>query len=427
MTPSWACMLCPDRRIFNSSQELWEHDHSDHAEQLPIENEAECGQLESMISEPARDTRASRCPGPFEDFSIPPNAYHKFPMIDNMPSMTFPSGISIQEGPPFYDDAWSRDQTPPHPSAFLANNPGLLFNHSASFLNFTSYEAADVSLQNGVHSAFGFPPTHEPTAQAGPARHWQQDADIGSVLQPPIPQIAFHESRIEHVSETSMFQSRLPDAEVRDDFDDINMISMPVFHAQTHAAVPNTCQECNTVFRNKATLDSHASQTQHAPYICICGKACSRFDVLNRHVDKFNPKALYPCPYCSRFSGLKGFHRLDHLTQHLQTYHNIDRQSPARTSIKKPLICPYEECPSHSRIFANSPSPENPDCIVFRTRKDFTEHLRQVHNDSLFPCTVLGCDRIGGKGYFRKRDLLKHEKEHNHEFTSSDTSQFSSP
>ncbi|KUJ09305.1 uncharacterized protein LY89DRAFT_690348 [Mollisia scopiformis] len=61
-TPSWACTLCPERRIFTSNQALWEHCQSDHLQRLPPgedalhkfrqEYEAECAQ---KTSRPTRD------------------------------------------------------------------------------------------------------------------------------------------------------------------------------------------------------------------------------------------------------------------------------------------------------------------------------------------------------------------------------------
>jgi len=38
----------------------------------------------------------------------------------------------------------------------------------------------------------------------------------------------------------------------------------------------------------------------------------------------------------------------------------------------------------------------------------YTAHMRKVHDESHFPFMVLGCNRIGGKGVFRKKDFLKH-------------------
>jgi hypothetical protein len=41
---------------------------------------------------------------------------------------------------------------------------------------------------------------------------------------------------------------------------------------------------------------------------------------------------------------------------------------------------------------------------------DYTTHLRKAHDESPFPCPEPGCPRKNGKGYFRKRDLIKHQK-----------------
>ncbi len=199
------------------------------------------------------------------------------------------------------------------------------------------------------------------------------------------------------------------------------------FHAQVQGDQLNVCQECNTQFRNRTALDGHAKQAQHAPYLCLCGVTFSRFDVMNRHIDKFSPRMRHPCPYCTRFSGLEAFPRRDHLTQHLRNFHNIDisdgtqdSQPPAKKRIgrNKILSCPHEGCVYHSQTTAMPPNPPgNQDQIVFRKRQEFTQHLREVHNESLFPCNILGCDRNGGRGFFRKRDLLKHQKGHGQEST----------
>jgi hypothetical protein len=39
--------------------------------------------------------------------------------------------------------------------------------------------------------------------------------------------------------------------------------------------------------------------------------------------------------------------------------------------------------------------------------------MKKEHDESIFPCAHAGCPRINGKGFFRKRDLMKHmRKEH---------------
>jgi hypothetical protein len=34
--------------------------------------------------------------------------------------------------------------------------------------------------------------------------------------------------------------------------------------------------------------------------------------------------------------------------------------------------------------------------------------MRTEHNEADFPCPQSGCDRVNGKGYFRKNDLRAH-------------------
>jgi hypothetical protein len=45
---------------------------------------------------------------------------------------------------------------------------------------------------------------------------------------------------------------------------------------------------------------------------------------------------------------------------------------------------------------------------AFKKASEWTKHMKEVHDESPFPCTVTGCNRVRGKGYFRERDLVKH-------------------
>ncbi|QDS76173.1 hypothetical protein FKW77_007778 [Venturia effusa] len=47
---------------------------------------------------------------------------------------------------------------------------------------------------------------------------------------------------------------------------------------------------------------------------------------------------------------------------------------------------------------------------AFQKQSDYTAHMRKVHDESPFPCKEPGCPKVGGKGYYRKRDLIKHQK-----------------
>ncbi|KUJ11374.1 uncharacterized protein LY89DRAFT_243355 [Mollisia scopiformis] len=205
-----------------------------------------------------------------------------------------------------------------------------------------------------------------------------------------------------------------PDAGLMKVIDAFDVDDTIPLHAPELEAIHNTCHQCKKPFLNKARLDSHATRTKHLPYACRCGKIFSRFDVLGRHIDRFCPRELYPCPYCSKHSGFQAFHRPDHLTQHLQNDHNINwyvsesSEDPQECQISSnstmTLACSYEGCEYHF---------EHPARRVFHARKDFTKHLRKEHDDSLFPCSATGCPKVRGNGYFRERDLIQHRrKEH---------------
>jgi len=46
----------------------------------------------------------------------------------------------------------------------------------------------------------------------------------------------------------------------------------------------------------------------------------------------------------------------------------------------------------------------------FKNLSAYTKHMREVHDESPYPCDVAHCHKIGGKGYFRKRDMVKHRQ-----------------
>ncbi|KAJ8060032.1 hypothetical protein OCU04_011643 [Sclerotinia nivalis] len=37
--------------------------------------------------------------------------------------------------------------------------------------------------------------------------------------------------------------------------------------------------------------------------------------------------------------------------------------------------------------------------------------MREEHNESTFPCNIAGCSRVGRRGYFREKDLIKHRRQ----------------
>ena len=187
-------------------------------------------------------------------------------------------------------------------------------------------------------------------------------------------------------------------------------------HGPIQHTEPNTCQECTQSFPSTAELERHAKRLYHDAFKCKCGNHYARLDNLKRHWDQ-SPK--FPCPHCTKYTGVKAFPREDHLTQHLQTYHRHSSTSilggnqrdpiapittdtaasPTNitTTSTMPLVCTVSECTHYQQSF--------------KIKSQYTDHMRCIHNHSPFPCLVQGCNRIGGKGYFRERDLFKHSQQ----------------
>lgn len=46
----------------------------------------------------------------------------------------------------------------------------------------------------------------------------------------------------------------------------------------------------------------------------------------------------------------------------------------------------------------------------FAKQADFTKHMRIAHNETPFPCPVLGCDRVGAKGFVLEKALVTHHR-----------------
>jgi hypothetical protein len=88
---------------------------------------------------------------------------------------------------------------------------------------------------------------------------------------------------------------------------------------------------------------------------------------------------------------------------------------PASTRKRKTAFkCSHETC-SMSGGMGSLPNQQSPRMAMsrtFQTRGELTRHLREDHDESPFPCQELGCSRVGGKGFFREKDLLKHVEDH---------------
>jgi len=170
----------------------------------------------------------------------------------------------------------------------------------------------------------------------------------------------------------------------------------PQRHGNAAGNIVNICQDCNTItqFKNRAALKNHAKETHHRPYTCLCTAKFSRVDTLQRHISTLQTPPVIACPRCH-----KTFPRSDHLTQHLRNYcRTSDRgtENTSRKETKRTKRCALVECIGHGE---------------FKFTSDLTKHVREVHDESPFPCKVSGCEKIGGKGYFRKRALLDHQEQ----------------
>ncbi|KAH8819389.1 hypothetical protein F5884DRAFT_825944 [Xylogone sp. PMI_703] len=187
-------------------------------------------------------------------------------------------------------------------------------------------------------------------------------------------------------------------------FQHAQIFSLPIspIHGVPGDTQANTCNECGESFLHDNSLADHAKATSHAPYLCHCGAAFSRLDVLMRHIRTFDPAtARFPCTYCTRFSGPNAFSRKDHLANHLRNYHKIeDNEDDAfravddsvpslltASSKKKIFPCCHQAC---SSSFFHL---HNPGTSTFQTQSDLTKHMREVHDESPFPCPVQGCVR----------------------------------
>lgn len=187
-------------------------------------------------------------------------------------------------------------------------------------------------------------------------------------------------------------------------------------HESVQPAKPNACLECNQSFRSTTELGLHARESQHAAFKCKCGTTFQGMYELKRHQNRHQPGTpAYPCLYCSRHRGEKGFRRKDHLSQHIRKYHHItsgNSEDESHHKKKPTLVCPYPQCAhlNNRRLSSSSASDisNSKGRPISTTKKHLIQHMRAVHNKSPFECTVEDCDRVGARGYVREGDLRNH-------------------
>jgi hypothetical protein len=200
---------------------------------------------------------------------------------------------------------------------------------------------------------------------------------------------------------------------------DLSVMTSTPLQASTWPTIATivTCAECGICMPDIEALEAHAKDKHYfMPRICTHEGCFDTFlypDTLQRHMMIHDDMALrWPCQYCTKYQGLNGFKRKDHLTQHERNFHQIGTDGIRSTASS----CPYASC-KYFRPGAYSVEGERRRFSVpehaFRTSQSFQKHMRRDHDESVFPCLAPNCTRRGGKGYFRKRDLEKHQtKEH---------------
>lgn len=203
-------------------------------------------------------------------------------------------------------------------------------------------------------------------------------------------------------------QARSPD----DTFNSEISPSIPNEHERVQSAHPNTCMECLESFKDPIVLFVHYKRESHTPFMCKCRKRFTRLDVLVRHVRTNKAEAQkYACPHCKSCPGGKSFKRKDHLTQHIRGYHHIVIDKYHHMDEYFDFLCPHPDCLQYRQPdFADLALDIRRKIKPFGSFKEFTQHMRTVHDDAPYPCDVRGCLRVRGKGYIRRLDLIKHRK-----------------
>lgn len=118
----------------------------------------------------------------------------------------------------------------------------------------------------------------------------------------------------------------------------------PNLHGPIQSPEPNTCQECTQSFFSSVELERHAKSVHHAAFKCRCDKPYARLDNLKRHENQI-PR--FPCPHCTRYTGVNSFAHEDDLTQHLQTYNRIKNSGDNETEAKNrrlQFFCSWPKC-----------------------------------------------------------------------------------
>jgi hypothetical protein len=104
------------------------------------------------------------------------------------------------------------------------------------------------------------------------------------------------------------------------------------------------------------------------------------------------------------------------LKQHIRNYHHLEMDEAitgAESRLKYSFpVCSHADCPHYrDEVFKGLPRKMQAKLKPFVSQSAYTKHMREEHNECVFPCDVPGCNRIGRRGYFREKDLLNHRRQ----------------
>ncbi|KAI1500655.1 hypothetical protein F5X99DRAFT_385546 [Biscogniauxia marginata] len=120
----------------------------------------------------------------------------------------------------------------------------------------------------------------------------------------------------------------------------------------------------------------------------------------------------FPCTYRGCHGKIEFTHE-DHLIQHAKIIHEIDYGAdnvlPMALKTTPNQVCIFPSCPQYqdgsSEDILQSLHQE---AIPFNDESDYVQHMRREHGWSSYPCSINGCDKVGGKGYFSQTELRDH-------------------
>lgn len=168
------------------------------------------------------------------------------------------------------------------------------------------------------------------------------------------------------------------------------------FTPSSSTLAAHTGPQCLENFMRVSDIEAHARETKHKPFICgVCNALFSRQDALTRHGEIHKSQKRYPCEWCEKNRGSVAFRRRDHLRQHLRKKHRVH---------------PNAEFPRHCRYDGCGSSACDGRFDGFRSRREYSRHMRESHGEEKHDCNVEGCDRVGRKGFARLSDLDRHRR-----------------